>query len=320
MSAILQLLVPYQSIAISACAVIGGLFALKALLSFLQAVWTWVLAPGASWSKYRGQWAVITGASYGLGAGFAENLARKGINVALIARTPEKLDALVEKIKSKSKVEARSIKFDFSTTDEKQWAQLAATLKALNPAVLINNVGTNYEFPIPFEEAPSSLDDQLVAVNITATNRITKLVVPGMIQNKRGVVWFLGSGLSFLPSGLLAVYGGTKAYATSMAYSLHRELKKYGIIVQGITPSLVQSEMSKIRRATLTMPTADKYTRATLNQLGRSVVTAGYWVHALQFWALSLLPVWKQSDVIYGIHAGTRKRALAKKERETKTQ
>jgi len=233
-------------LALKAFAVIGALVVIRFVLQVLSGIWSWLFAPSFNYKRFQGKWAVVTGASDGLGAGFARNLARRGVNVVLLARTTSKLDAIVKEINDQGKAKAKAIQFDFSSTDAKYWEEKVKQLLEVQPDVLINNVGINVEFPTPFVDVPADFYDKMVQVNINTANRLTRFLLPGMLERKRGAVVFLSSGLGFMPGGLLSVYGATKAYALTLAVNLQQELAGTGVIVQCYAPGLVQSLMSKV--------------------------------------------------------------------------
>ncbi|KAI0958402.1 hypothetical protein AcV7_004233 [Taiwanofungus camphoratus] len=212
-------------------------FAAKALGVLLQ---TFVL-PGTNLKKYgarKGAWAVVTGASEGIGKEFALQLARKGFNVLVSARNATALDSLVAEIESAcspdQKVQAKAVSMDFSQlNDEASWTRFADELEGLDIGILVNNVGKSHQGPVDFAEAPTQEVEDILTINVNATVRVTKMILPGMVQRKRGLILNMGSfsGLT-VPSPMLTTYAGSKSFLATFTTSLAEEVRNKGVDVQ----------------------------------------------------------------------------------------
>jgi 17beta-estradiol 17-dehydrogenase / very-long-chain 3-oxoacyl-CoA reductase len=157
------------------------------IVSFLLSTF---IVSGHSLEKFKdkksadGTWAVITGASDGLGRQYALQLADKGFNVLLISRTKSKLDALAEEISNKAKksydggAQAEVLAVDFSTAGDEQYGQIERALKAKVVGVLINNVGLSHDRPVVFSETSLEEMESIIKINCLATLRVTKTVLP----------------------------------------------------------------------------------------------------------------------------------------------
>lgn len=306
-------------------------FAIKASAVFLQ---TFIL-PGTNLKKYgagRGAWAVVTGASEGIGREFALQLAKKGFNILVTARNAAALDALVAEIESSSNVKAKAVAMDFSKLSEPSlWARFESALEPLDIGVLINNVGKSHTAPVYFAEVASQEVEDILAINVNATTRVTKIVLPGMVNRKRGLILNMGSfSGTGIPSPMLATYAGTKSFLSAFTASLAEEVKAKGVDVQCLNTYFVVSNMSKIRRANVTTPTPKDYVRSVLSKIGlpcgalwtgRPNVSTPYWSHAVIDYAMNLIG-WKMLFVRYthNLHRSIRKRYLKKLEREAKKQ
>ena len=133
----------------------GALVTLSALQAILSFAWRHFLRPSKDLRKY-GKWAVVTGATDGIGKAYAFELARKGQSVLLISRTQSKLDSTAEEIRSKhSGIEVRVLAIDFSSfgAGNPQHAKVAAAIDGMDVGVLINNVGTSCPAPEAFSTA-----------------------------------------------------------------------------------------------------------------------------------------------------------------------
>lgn len=131
----------------------------------------------------KGSWAVVTGATDGIGREFALQLARKGFNVFLASRTPEKLGQVAAEIEQQTPgIKTKTQSIDFSAGDDSQYAVLAAGLKGLDIGVLVNNVGMSHDMPVPFAETPEEEMLRIAEINVKATLRVTRIVAPGMVD------------------------------------------------------------------------------------------------------------------------------------------
>lgn len=269
-----------------------------------------------SFSRYKGDWAVVTGASAGIGEAFVLGLAKRGLNVALLARSKDKLDTIAKTCESKYGVKTLVHPFDFAAASDPDWASLADVLSALKVTVLVNNVGVNVEHPTEFVDMSRADVSRIVDVNIGATNVMTALLLPGMIDVGRGVIFCLSSGGGAItPAPLLAPYAGTKAYNDSFAVALSGEVAEKGVHVHSLTPFFVESSMAKMRRS-FTVPSATEFAESALRQIGSGSPRLNpYWVHQVMAGAITLLPLESQVKYVADLHRKIRKRALRKKER-----
>lgn len=237
--------------------------------------------------KKAGKWAVVTGATDGIGRAMAKELARKGLNVLLISRTAEKLDATAQEIVAKyPKIETKTLVLNFDLDDEStRWSKLTNACKALESdggiAVLVNNVGISYKCAEYFLALTKEEIDTMIRMNVTSTAWMCKIVMPDMVKRKCGYVVNLASAASNQPTSLLALYSATKADVKYLSCSLNREYSAKGVSVQTFIPFFVASKLSKQRPNPPLVPTADAYARSALSAIGYEECTTGWWVHEL---------------------------------------
>jgi 17beta-estradiol 17-dehydrogenase / very-long-chain 3-oxoacyl-CoA reductase len=145
--------------------------------------------------------AVITGASDGIGKEFALQLAKIGYNVVILSRSKTKLEQVATQVESFG-VKAIVYPFDFSTANEKDYEQLKKKLDSLQIEVLINNVGISHDFPVSFLDENPVTVDRILKVNIHSLLQVTRIVLGQMVQRKKGLVLNIGSMSGKVPSVL----------------------------------------------------------------------------------------------------------------------
>ncbi|KPA81974.1 putative mitochondrial short-chain dehydrogenase [Leptomonas pyrrhocoris] len=265
-----------------------------------------------------GDWAVVTGASEGIGHAMAIDLGRRGFNVCVIARTQSKLDSVIEELKQIG-VEGKAIPFDFASATPQNYDKLFAELDKIQIAVLINNVGVNYSYTNYFDEVDLETDLRILKVNCEATVRMTKYIVPKMKAKRSGAIVVMGSVSAVVPAPFLCTYAGTKAFNVAFGSSLHYELKEFGIDVLAVSPNMVVSKMTqgvstRKPRETFLMVNAAKMAHQTLNKLGSVPKTPGHVNHAFLEAVMTSLPVNLVSNKVLALHKSIKRKAERKRE------
>lgn len=187
----------------------------------------------------RRAWALITGASAGIGAEFARQLAEKGYDLILVARRRERLEALAEILRQRFKVQIEVLPADLADDGElRQVEKYAAGKDDLE--VLVNNAG----FGIPGLFAETEIDTTMTMVNVhvIASVRLTRAVLPAMIERNRGFVIQVSSISAFNSSTGSPTYGATKAYLNAFTDGLVTELYGTGVHVQALCPGFTHTE------------------------------------------------------------------------------
>ncbi|KAI3463065.1 hypothetical protein Pfo_019728 [Paulownia fortunei] len=297
---------------------LGFLSILKFSLSVLKWVYVNFLRPGKNLKKY-GSWALITGPTDGIGKAFAFQLARKGLNLILVGRNPDKLEEVSQSIKSKyGSTQIKSVVVDFSGDLNDGVSRIKEVIQGLDVGVLINNVGVSYPYARFLHEVDDKLLSNLIKVNVEGTTKVTQAVLPGMVERKRGAIVNIGSGVAVvIPSDpLYSVYAATKAYIDQFSRCLYVEYKKSGIDVQCQVPLYVATKMASIRRSSFFVPSTDGYAHAALRWIGYEPRCTPYWPHSL-LWALayslpeSFIDAWRLKFCL-----GIRKRGQLKDSRK----
>ncbi|KAF3482852.1 estradiol 17-beta-dehydrogenase 12 [Arthroderma uncinatum] len=319
----------WASIGTTFVAAVGGLFLASKVFSVVRALFSIFLLPGIPLRSFgpKGSWALVTGASDGIGKEYAHQLARAGFNIFLVSRSADKLAAVAGDICEKNAtVQTKTFAMDFSHNDDDDYEKLKKMVKGLDISVLINNVGLSHAIPVPFVLTDAEEMEDIITINCLGTLRVTQIVAPGMMERKRGLILTMGSFGGLFPTPLLATYSGSKAFLQQWSSALGSELEPYGITVQLTQSYLVTSAMSKIRKSSMTIPNPRDFVRATLSHIGRSggmfsyaYTSAPYWSHGLMAWSIVTF-LGPLSKIVIGfnktMHESIRKRALRKMERE----
>jgi short-subunit dehydrogenase len=183
--------------------------------------------------NYGGGWAVITGASSGLGALFAEQLAARGMPLLLAGRDELRLQQVRQRVLAQSpKTVVETAVGDLGT--ESGIEDLIAALGDRKVGVLVNNAGFGTYGPVA--EVDSDRERELVAVNVDALVRLTHAVLPGMLDRSRGSILNVASTIAFQPAPYQATYGASKAFVLSFSEALWAETKGSGVKVTALCP------------------------------------------------------------------------------------
>lgn len=314
---------------------IGALFLGSKLLSFVRLVLNSFVLSGVNLRKYGkpGTWAVVTGASDGLGKEFALQLARKGFNLVLISRTASKLDALAADIENKNTgkgLQIKTLAMDFSKNNDTDYDRIAEMVKGLDVGILVNNVGQSHSIPVPFLETEKEEMQNIIMINCLGTLRVTQVVAKVLKERKRpGLILTMGSFGGWIPTAYLATYSGSKAFLQHWTNALASELADDRIDVELILSFLVTTAMSKVRRASMMIPSAPAFVKAALSKVGTGSYQVSpntyspWWSHALLLWVVETftgasgpIAIWYNKKM----HIDIRRRALRKAAREAKKQ
>ncbi|MCO8629813.1 SDR family NAD(P)-dependent oxidoreductase [Burkholderia multivorans] len=183
--------------------------------------------------------AVITGASSGIGAIYADRLARRGYDLILVARSRTRLDALAQRITSDTRRSVEVIEADLN--DRAALAAVEAKLKQdASITLLVNNAGIGTHTPLL--ESDVDAMTRMIDLNVTALTRLTYAAVPGFVARGHGAVINIASIVALSPETLNGVYGGSKAFVLAFTQSLHHELADKGVQVQAVLPGATATD------------------------------------------------------------------------------
>ena len=269
------------------------------------------------YNKSGNAWAVVTGTTSGIGYAFTSALAKAGFNVLMISRNEERLK------QTKSEIAAlapKTCKIDYIAADlgtrSATWVDQVGKFVAANEvSILVNNAGFNTEFPKLFFDNTIEEIDSILDVNARSVCVLTHLVVGSMVHRRNGVVINMSSLFGKLSGALVSVYSGTKSFVDSFSASLSEELRGTGVKVFVSLPGFVISNMSKLKRTSLTVISAESCVRTVLKQVscGSLNTACPHWTHSAIFWLLGrVMPCSITRRIIGSINRGTNKAVVRK--------
>jgi uncharacterized protein len=184
----------------------------------------------------------VTGASTGIGAAFARRLAKDHFDLALVARSRDRLTELAGELSAAHGVACEVMAADLTVAaDLQRVADSAAADDALE--LLVNNAG--FGTIGPFAELDMEREEEEIRLNVVALTRLTRAVLPGLVERGRGSIINVSSLAGFQPAPLNATYGATKAFVNSFTESLHEELRGSGVRVQALCPGFTRTEFQE---------------------------------------------------------------------------
>jgi hypothetical protein len=232
-------------------------------------------------ARYPG-WAVITGASAGIGAEYARTLAREGFNCVLIARREDRLRELAEELNKSWKIDTRIVVADLGRAGSEE--DIARALEGLEIGILVNNAGVGYSGV--FEKQDSKRLEDMIRLNCVAPVTLTHRLLPQLLDRDRSAVIILGSLAGRQPVPFMAVYSATKSFDLLFGEALWVELRDRGVDVQVVQPGPVATEFEAMSGETRVDPELDQsaydVVKASLETLGVAPSISTSWrVHAM---------------------------------------
>ena len=190
-------------------------------------------------SNERKGTALITGASSGIGAVYADRLAKRGYDLILVARNQDRLQALAARLGGETGRTVETIAADLN--DKADLARLEAVLKTdARITLLVNNAGVGAAAPLLASDVDKMAE--MISLNVTALTRLTYAAAPGFVARGSGTFINIASIVAVSPETLNGVYGGTKAFVLAFSQSLQHELAGKGVRVQAVLPGATATE------------------------------------------------------------------------------
>jgi len=183
--------------------------------------------------------ALITGASSGIGAVYADRLAKRGYDLILVARNKERLTSLARRITSDTGRTVRTVAADLaSATGLERVEQILRANAGIS--LLVNNAGVGAAGALVSSDIEKM--DDMIRLNVTALTRLTYAAAPGFVARGNGTIINISSIVAISPETLNGVYGGTKAFVLAFTHSLVHELADKGVRVQAVLPGATATE------------------------------------------------------------------------------
>jgi uncharacterized protein len=229
--------------------------------------------------QWQGKWALVTGASAGIGWALAEQLAAGGANLVLTARRTDRLEELARQLSTRYATQVETYAADLARPQAPGEIFRFAQQKHLAIDVLINNAGFGAYGEFQKVSAQRLLD--MVQVNVASVVHLTHLFLPAMIDRRSGYILIVASTAAFQPVPYISTYAATKGFDLLLAEGLAEEVRGYGVHICALCPGSTVSEFHEVAGAPLHMAgkqeATDKVARVGLEALaeGKSRVISG---------------------------------------------
>ena len=230
--------------------------------------------------RWRGKWALVTGASAGIGVALARLLAAGGTNLILTARRRDRLESLAAELSAAHKIRVEIFTADLERSEVPAEIYGFTAGKGIDVDLLINNAGFGHYGR--FAESPLEPQMGMVQVNCAAVVHLTHLYLPPMVQRRRGDILILASTASFQAVPYISVYAASKAFDLLFAEGLAEEVRPFGVGVCALCPGSTTTEFHQVAQQPEHLKrrqeTAEKVARVGLEALaaGKSYVISGF--------------------------------------------
>jgi len=194
--------------------------------------------------EWSGKWALVTGASAGIGKALAEELAQGRANLVLTARRKDRLESLVQHLHSQYKIETAIFAADLAQTSAPEAIFEFTQAQGLQIDLLVNNAGFGQYGE--FHTVATQRLLEMVQVNCVAVLHLTRLYLPAMVAKRKGDVLIVASTAAFQAVPYISNYAATKVFDLYLAEGLAEEMRPYGIRVCALCPGTTASEFHEV--------------------------------------------------------------------------
>jgi short-subunit dehydrogenase len=229
--------------------------------------------------RWRGSWAVVTGASAGIGRAIAEQLAAEGSNLFLTARRLDRLNEIADWLRMQRGIEVETVAADLAEPGAPEEIYKRTEASGVRPSLLVNNAG--FGLFGEFRAADRARTLAMIQVNCAAVVALTHLYLPGMIERRSGDILIVSSTAAFQSVPYHSVYAATKGFDLLFAEGLAEEVSKSGVRVCALCPGNTETEFHELAREPSDVPLqrqkADEVARLGLEGLrnGKHTVVCG---------------------------------------------
>jgi len=223
---------------------------------------------------WAGRWALVTGASAGIGVALARELAAGGANLVLTARRKERLETLAQELSAAHKIRTEVFAADLAQPGAPQQVYAYTVAKQINVDVLVNNAGFGAYGEFATVETQRLLD--MVQVNCSAVVHLTRLYLPNMLKQRRGDVLIVASTASFQAVPFISTYAASKAFDLLFAEGLAEEVRPHGVRVCALCPGSTESEFLEVAgQSGVASSMRDRETAEEVAHVGLQALAAG---------------------------------------------
>ena len=251
-------------------------------------------------SKY-GNWAIVTGASSGIGLELASQLAEAGFNLVINSRHIDKLEEVEKQLKVNTSIEIKIVASDVSETEGIN--KIIQSTQGLNVGLLIVSAG--YGTSGNFIDGSLHSEINMLKVNCEALLSLTHYYSQQFAQQKRGGIILMSSMVAFQGTPFASNYAATKAYVQTLAEGLHVELKPHGVDVLAAAPGPVESGFSQRANIKMSMSlTPSQVGVPILKALGRKTTVLPGFLTKLLVYSLRTVPRWGKVKIMKKVMGG----------------
>jgi len=222
-------------------------------------------------AKWAGKWALVTGASAGIGEAIAEQLAAVGAHLILTARRTDRLSDIASSLAASTRSKVETFGADLAQANAAREIHAFTTGKGIEVELLVNNAGFGTFGHI--HQMPEERLLEMVQVNCSAVVQLTRLYAPAMVARRRGDILIVASTAAFQPVPFISAYAATKAFDLLFAEGVAEELRPFGVNVAALCPGSTNTEFQQVAqqpdRAFRFAETAEKVARVGLEGLAR---------------------------------------------------
>uniref|UniRef100_A0A1A8KNE3 Hydroxysteroid (17-beta) dehydrogenase 3 n=1 Tax=Nothobranchius kuhntae TaxID=321403 RepID=A0A1A8KNE3_NOTKU len=239
-----------------------------------------------------GDWAVVTGASEGIGRAYAFALAERGMNVVIMSRTKATLDLLAKEIGEATGQKVKVIVADFSC--DNTFREIEEQLMDLNIGVLVNNVGVLPSIiPCKFldTEKLEKTITMVINCNVKTMMKMCKVVLPDMEKRRKGLIVNISSGISTFPFPLYTLYAASKVFVERFSRCLQAEYESKGIIIQAVVPFGVSTRMAGDQKTNMVTLSPEDFVKTSMQYLRAGDKTHGSICHTALGWLMQCIPL-----------------------------